>query len=246
MTYEELVDAARRDENILGLVLTGSRASGVGVTEGSDWDVRLIVRDDVLSTYRAEYGTPHGSAVEVVVLGETELERFGEVRSETAWDRYSWVRARVVVDETGRIARAVDRKRMLDVEEAAALAAEHLDDYVNWLYRSLTNARAGLAEGVRLDGAESISSLLDFLFAVHARVRPFNKQLRWELETHPLPGPEWTGEVLFPRILEIIGSGSVVAQRELFRDVESLARRHGLGHVVDAWEPDVEWLRGER
>jgi hypothetical protein len=34
-------------------------------------------------------------------------------------------------------------------------------------------------------------------------------------------------------------------QQALFRDAEALARAHGLGMVIDAWEPDVEWLRGQ-
>jgi hypothetical protein len=31
----------------------------------------------------------------------------------------------------------------------------------------------------------------------------------------------------------------------LFADVEQLARAHGHGDVIDGWEPDVAWLRGE-
>ena len=246
MTYEDLVEEARRDENVLGLVLTGSRASGVGVVDGSDWDVRLVVRDDMRDRYRGTFATPHGSKVEVVVLGETDLEQAGELGTATAWDRYSWVHALVVVDEAGRIAEIVERKRTLAAEDATALAAEHLDDYVNWLYRSLKCAGLGLTDGARLDAVESVSSLLDFLFAVHGRVRPFNKQLRWELEEQPLPGESWSAATLGPRIVEILDTGRVEAQRRMFRDVEPLARAHGLDGVLDAWEPDVEWLRGRR
>jgi hypothetical protein len=35
------------------------------------------------------------------------------------------------------------------------------------------------------------------------------------------------------------------AQQALFRDAERLAREHGFGEVIDGWEPDVAWLRGE-
>ena len=50
--YDELVASARRDENIVGLVLTGSRGRRFPVSDASDWDVRLVVNDDVCEEYR--------------------------------------------------------------------------------------------------------------------------------------------------------------------------------------------------
>jgi hypothetical protein len=40
-------------------------------------------------------------------------------------------------------------------------------------------------------------------------------------------------------------TGEPAAQRELFNGIEPLARREGFGDVIDSWEPDVPWLRGE-
>jgi hypothetical protein len=45
--------------------------------------------------------------------------------------------------------------------------------------------------------------------------------------------------------LAALSCGDPVEQRRTFRDVEVLARRHGLGDVIDGWEPDVGWLRGD-
>jgi hypothetical protein len=245
MTYEELVEIARGDDAIVGLVLTGSRGRGFAVTADADWDVRLIVRDDTRDAYRSKFATPHGSRVEVVVLSESELEQAGEIGTSSAWDRYSWVHVTIVVDTPDRrIARLLERKSTLPPEDARVLAADHLDDYVNWYYRSAKNARDGLGEGSRLDAAESVSSLLDFLFAVHGRVRPFNKYLRRELEARPVPGETWSADALLPRLEQILASGSIEEQQHLFRDVETLARARGLGDVIDGWEPDVPWLRG--
>jgi len=243
VTYEDLVELARTDEAILGLVLTGSRATGLGVTDHSDWDVRLIMRDEDCEEYRSRLCTPHGSKVEVVVLSETELELAGELGTSSFWDRYSWVHAQVVVDRDA-VAEVVARKRALPADEARTLAAAALDDYVNWMFRSLKNDAAGIVEGARLDAAESVSSFLDFLFAAHDRVRPFNKQLRWELETNPLAEGTWSADSLLSRLVAIVDTASVGEQRRLFCAVESLARTRGLGDVIDGWEPDVAWLRG--
>jgi hypothetical protein len=88
--------------------------------------------------------------------------------------------------------------------------------------------------------------LLTTLFAIEGRVRPFNRFLRWELETFPLPGAEWSADVLLPRVQAIVAIGRIEDQAALLRDVEALARAHGLGSVIDGWEPDVAWLRSGR
>lgn len=71
--YAELVERARADEDVLGLILTGSRGRGFRVRPDSDWDVRLVLRDGAPDTY----STPHGSPVEVFVLGRSAFERTG-------------------------------------------------------------------------------------------------------------------------------------------------------------------------
>ena len=244
--FADLVEQAWRDDNVVGLVLTGSRASRLGVTDTSDWDVRLVVRDDVLAEYRARFGTPHGSPVEVVVLTLDELADAGQIGSPTAWDRPSYIHADVVVDSPdGRVGAVVDSLRTLQPEASYALAAEYLDDYVNSYHRSSKNDRLGLATEARLDAAESIPPLLETLFALHGRVRPFNKHLRHELERQPLEGELWAAAKLLPRLESILATGDLGEQQRLFRDVEALARAHGLGDVIDGWEPDVAQLRGE-
>jgi len=69
-------------------------------------------------------------------------------------------------------------------------------------------------------------------------VRPYNKWLCWELEQHPLT---WND---LPRLERIVATGGLADQQALFRDAEALARKRGLGAVIDGWEPDVARLRG--
>jgi predicted nucleotidyltransferase len=244
--YAELVEAARNDDNVVGLVLTGSRGSGAGVTDRSDWDVRLVVRDEARDEYRTRLGTPHGSPVEVVVLTLDELAAVGEVGSPTAWDRPSYVHAQVVVDTPdGRVSALLDSLGTLPPETARALAAEQLDDYVNSYHRSAKSSRLGNELESHLDAIESIPPLLHTLFALNGRVRPFNKLLRFELEQRPLDGDTWAVDELLPRLRRIAATGDIAEQQSLFRDVEELARAHGLDAVIDGWEPDVANLRGQ-
>jgi hypothetical protein len=118
-------------------------------------------------------------------------------------------------------------------------AGEPLDGYVNLYYRSAKNARVGLALASLLDAQESVGRFLEFVFAVHGRLRRYDKWLEWELEHHPLP---WSDP---PRLERIARTGDLGEQQALFGDAESLARANGHGAVIDAWKPDVAWLRGD-
>ena len=240
-----MVERVRADESVVGLVLTGSRGHDAFVQPGSDWDVRLIVRDEDVAEAEDRYRTVRGSAVEVAVLSLAALERVGEIGSRESWDRYSYVHVETGIDKLdGRIARLVADMQHLRPEAAArALAAEALDAYINSYLRSLKNARAGLVVEAHLDAAESIPSLLTALFAMHERVRPFNRFLGWELEHYPLTGDAWAAGALLPRLESVMGDGDVAGQASLFREMERLARANALGEVVDSWQPDLDWLR---
>jgi hypothetical protein len=234
----------RANPDVVGLVLTGSRGRDAFVRETSDWDVRLVVRDESYAEVAETLATGHGSPIEVVVYSLAAFERVGEPGTETAWDRYSYVHGSVLVDKLdGRIGQIVAGKAVLPEGIGPGLAAFELDGYVNAYYRSLKNDRAGLVAGAHLDAAESIPPLLTTVFAVHDRVRPFNRFLAWELERFPLPEPWLAHDRFVPRLEAILRTGSIRDQASLFRDVEAFARSHDLGETIDSWEPDVPWLR---
>lgn len=221
---EPLLAEARDDENVVGVVLFGSRGKGAFVTERSDWDVFVVVRE-----HRGERPFTHGAVLETV---EVTLD---ELRNQPAWNRYSLAWLEPQLDKSGEVAAAMADAIRVD----PAGAGEPLDGYVNSYYRSVKNARVGLELASLLDAQESIPWFLEFVFAVHGRLRPFNKWLAWDLESHPLP---WSD---LPRLERIARTGDLAEQQALFRDAESLAREHDLGSVIDSWEPDVAWLRSD-
>ncbi len=93
----------------------------------------------------------------------------------------------------------------------------------------------------RLDAADAIGFLLETLFALDRRPRPYNKYLEWELARFPLPG--WDTAALLDAVGHIAGTGDVTAQRRLFVRVEAVARRAGHGAVLDAWGEDLRLMR---
>ena len=234
--YRAFLESAAADENVVGVVLSGSRGAGVFVTDRSDFDVFVVTRepDD-------RWPFVYGSAVEMVALTLDSFETYALPGGRDAWNRPAFLFAKVEIDRLdGAIGRIVERKRRLTPDEAKTIAAESLDDYINTLLRSLRNLEAGRELEGRLDAAETIPPLLTTAFALEGRVRPFNKWLRHDLEREPL-----AIEGLLPRIDRIRRDADPGEQRALFRDMERHARAGGHGAAVDSWEPNVGWLRGE-
>jgi hypothetical protein len=221
---DDLLERARGDDNVVGVVHSGSRGRGMYVTEQSDWDYFVVVRE-----LRGAYPSQHGDRIE---YSEITLERLS---NPPEWARPALLSVDLLLDKTGEVAAALRTATTVDL----ATAGEPLDGYINMYYRSAKNARVGLAFASLLDAQESIPWYLQFVFNVHGRVRPYNKWLEWELREHPLP----VGVDL--ALLRLIATtGDMQAQQKLFRWTEPLAREAGLGAVVDGWEPDLEWLRG--
>ena len=110
------------------------------------------------------------------------------------------------------------------------------------------NHRDGRPLEARLDAAESVPWLLDVVFAMAGRVRPYNKYLPWELERHPVPG--WPAGALLP-LVERILTGEPAAVREAFSHVEAACRAHDAarGHtrtsdLLAGWGAELAILRG--
>jgi hypothetical protein len=240
--YASLLERARADPVVVGVVAFGSRAVGVDLTPASDVDCFVVV-DGSADEARA-WSTPHGAAVEVWPMTLEAFRRHALPGDDGAWNRPTFIRARVDLDKLdGEIAAIVDAKRRLGADEATAVVDAALDDAINSIYRALKSAEAGRMLAARLDAIEAIGPLLTTAFALEGRVRPWNRWLEHELAIEPLRTPVFAG--LTDLVERLTEDGSQDRLREAFRMLEGPAREAGHGAVVDGWEPDVAWLRGE-
>ncbi|MBQ1088942.1 hypothetical protein [Streptomyces sp. B93] len=239
LTYDALVELATTDPAVVGLVLKGSRAHDGMTTEHSDHDLYVVVADDA-TTPLTRFAGHRTAELDLVVVSLTEFRAAGMPGPE----RYALARARIVLDRLGGgLARILADKARLGAEEAFREAGGRLDAYANSLYRSVKNHRDGQALAARLDAADSVRFLLELLFALDRRPRPYNKYLAWELGRQPLPG--WDTDVLLRAVDRIAATGDVSVQRRLFGLVEAVAREAGHGAVLDAWGDDLDLMRPE-
>ena len=181
-----LVNEAHDDPAVVGLVLTGSHARGLA-TPHSDIDVCVVVGERGGSRWLRR----RTAEVDEFVCTVDELADTSDI-----WQRYTFRGCRVLLDRPdGLVAELVHRQAVPTEAEARRWARDGLDGYVNFLYRAAKSRRDGEPVAAALDTAESISWLLTTVFALYGRLRPYNKYLRWELTTYPLPEP-WTAATL--------------------------------------------------
>ncbi|MFF3671117.1 hypothetical protein [Microtetraspora malaysiensis] len=236
-TYHAFVELAAADPAVVGLVLKGSRAHDGMITEYSDYDLYVVLADGATTdlTRFVGYRTPE---LDLVIISLADFRRAGM----PGFERYALARARVVLDRLdGGIAQILAAKARLDADEAFRDSGEWLDAYANSLYRSVKNDRDGHSLAARLDAADSIRFLLELLFAMDHRSRPYNKYLEWELARYPLPG--WDTGMLLDAAHRISTTGDGPLQRRIFAHVEAAARRAGHGAVLDAWGEDLDLMR---
>jgi hypothetical protein len=267
LTYEAFVAHAAADPGVVGIVLKGSHAHEGMAGPHSDHDVYAILADadadarepdadtdsgteaDSSSDALTSTGVPPAPApawsgglrspeLDLVVVSLAEFRVLGM----PGFERYALARARVVLDRLdGEISRILAAKAQLDTDEAVSASASWLDAYANAHYRSLKNSRDGHPLAARLDAVDSIGFLLELLFAMDRRPRPYNKYLEWELARYPLP--DWDTASLTAALARIAETCDPADQRALFARVEAGARKAGHDTVLDAWGEDLHLMR---
>ena len=240
VSLAERNDAAHGDD-LLGLVLSGSAARDVA-TEHSDLDVIVVLTDEAA----AGRSTAKSREVDEIVDSWSELQAVGAFGTEDWWYRWSYAWTPVLLDRTGgEVTRAVLRQATLSPAEADGILIDHdrLDGWLNFAYRALKGDRDGRPLETRLDAAESVPWLLDVLFAMAGRVRPYNKYLAWELRTHPLDG--WPADDLLGLVQRTL-DGDVSAIRETFARVRPACSSYDAsrGHtrttdMVEGWGEEL-------
>ncbi len=223
--YDDLVARATADPAVLGLVLTGSQARGLA-GPWSDHDVFVIVSERT----PAWSVTTRSKELDEIVMTRAELADTSQL-----WLRYSFRGGQVLLDRlAGGVAELVAAQAIPTAAEVDDwIRHDSLDTYLNFVYRAAKSRRDGHADLARLDEWESVGWFLSTLFALHGRLRPYNKYLRWELETYPLGAP-WTANALVDRL--------GLEPAAYFTELVALARERGYGDIVDAWGDELRIL----
>ncbi|MGH2557504.1 MAG: nucleotidyltransferase domain-containing protein [Thermomicrobiales bacterium] len=240
--YERMIEDARADPGVVGVVLSGSRGKGFG-TEASDYDVCVVVRDDAPPACRARYEEADGDGIDAGVMALGDFTTYAAWGSPFEWDRYGFAHAAVPVDKTGQLRQLVDEKGRIPEEEREPFIRTWLDAYINGVYRSLKCVRNGNRRGARLEAADALGYALTVIFAIEGRHRPYFGYLEREPRVYPLQTFPLDPDELLAMIDAVLDEADVPTQQRLLAIVDDLCRPAGFGDVFDGWGADYQWMQ---
>lgn len=234
-TFEEFVEEAKNDPNIIGFFLSGSRGKN-RETKHSDYDIEVVVKDKVAKVYKEKYQKKNKPPFGFSVFSLSEFKKHAEIGSPFEWDRPSYAHVEAIVDKNGKIQKLIDEKGKISKNKIKKYVSGHLDGYINYVYRSLKCFRDSNLVGARLEAARSIHYFLDIIFGLEGRTTPYYKYLEWELENHPLKKFPMKPKELIKILLRILEDAEIKTQQELFKIVEKVFRNETYAYIFDSWE----------
>lgn len=235
--YQKLLKEAEENPYILGVILGGSRGKDDAfVTEHSDYDMIVVLSDETSEAVKEELQSLATPDFDIFPKTMTVFKEHAKWGTEKDWDRYNYTHNRAIIDKTGEIQKIINEKGDLPKEVQREYLEERVDAYMNSLYRSAKYWRDGLEAAALMDASESLPYLMDALYALEGRVKPYNKYFRWELEHHPLKFLPWSVDEFVADYMTILTTGDIKTQEKIFQGVKKLFLEQGYNESIDGWK----------
>ncbi len=238
--FEQIIKEAEKQEEIVGLILLGSRGKGFE-NEYSDYDAVMIVKDEFAGAFRERYGKRDFNNVELVIMSISDFKKYAEWGSPESWDKYDYAHTKILVDKTNDLPALVKEKGFVPAEKLEEFIGGCIDGYVNGAYRSIKCIRNNNLFGARLEASNSMLDLLTCVFAFNGRCRPFLGYVEKELEKYPLEYLPWHSIELLAKIEKVLATADLKTQQELLMGIEKMSRETGHGKVFDGWKGKDKW-----
>jgi GrpB-like predicted nucleotidyltransferase (UPF0157 family)/predicted nucleotidyltransferase len=238
--FEEILKEAQEQNDILGLILVGSRGKGFE-NEYSDYDVVMIVKDEVANVLSEKYKQKSFKDVDLSVQSLSDFKKYADWDSQEIWDRYNYAHCKVLVDKTDSIQKLIEEKGHIPADKLNKFIDYWIDGYVNGVFRSIKCIRNNNFLGAHLEASNSMLDLLTLIFAFNGKHRPFLGYVQKELETYPLQDLPWPPVEFIQKIEQVLANADLKTQQELLVGIEKMSRENGHGHMFDGWEGKDKW-----
>lgn len=238
--YQELVEECTHNNEVVGLVLGGSRGKSEDfVTELSDYDIYIVVADDAEEKTKEHFQSLITKELDKNFDGGiftlSQFLELGNWDGEKSWEAYNLSHQKPVIDKTGEIKRILDAKGYIPGDKKADIIERALDAYMNSLYRSAKNWRDGNKFTAIFDASETLPPLLTALFALEGRVKPYNKYLARELHHFPLSKFPWEVGTFVALCEKVITTGDLQTQKDILEKIRGLFLREGYIKSIEGW-----------
>lgn len=236
VNLSKMISEVEGDEHILGLILLGSRGKGFE-NQYSDYDLLLIIGDEKghADYEKLFYYIIDDDNFDLTIKTLKEFEEYAAWGSADSWDRYDYAHYKIWNDKTnGVLEEIMLEKGSIPREHQKEFIINSLHGYINGVFRSVKCMRNNNKLGAHFEAVSSLPFLLDAIFALELRHKPFFGYFEYELEKYPLDLFESQSLILSFR--EILKSADLVNQQELFGRIRREFIEQGYKEVFDSWE----------
>jgi predicted nucleotidyltransferase len=236
--YNKFLDFAKRSPYVIGIILAGSRGKGK-VTKHSDYDIFVITKNKTPKSIKKQILHFKQNDFEIFIKPFSQFKKYAAWGGGWVWDRYNFTWLKANLDKTGKIQKIINEKGVIPKIHIKPFIQSNLDHYINQVYRSIKCHRDGDLLASRLEANESISPLLNAVFALHGRLRPYYKYLLWELKKKPLNKLPISGKDFILLVKKIAETGDIKTQQKLLKTMGSTFTKNGHYH---SWAEKFDWL----
>jgi hypothetical protein len=231
---EDVRRRAAADDQTVGVLLIGSRASG-SAAAGSDYDFIWVLTEEGMAarTARGEHQQLKEGEVDVNYIG---VGRIRERVQDLDWATRALISAQIVSDRTGELAAVLAQMRESARARARVEVPSAYDAYLNSYTRSLKAWRRQNELGGRVHAVESIVALARTLYGVAGRWPVYHDELERSF-------PEIEAELgidVLEDLRRIAATGDPSVQQQLETRVENFMTARGILHE---WDDALDKLR---
>jgi predicted nucleotidyltransferase len=238
--FDDIVAESEKDDDIIALVLTGSRGKDFE-HELSDYDIWMVTQDKrSAENLELKYDNEALEAIDLCIMSLDEFKDYAYCGGPEEWDRYDFTHCKILVDK-GDIAQIVKEKGSLPENVRDKYITDSLDCYINQVFRSVKCFRDGEDFGARLEANMGIAPMLDALYALEGRPRPFFRYLKLEIKNFPLQNFPWRNDGFVDKVSDVLATGDLEIQQDLLKTMEKIFRSTGYAKVFDDWEGKDKW-----
>lgn len=240
LEFNSIVDEAKNDPNVLGLILVGSRGKEFE-NEYSDYDAIIILKDEASEEIIEKYKNKKSVDMDLKIYSISDFKNYATWDSAMAWDRYTFAHVKILINKTEELEKIINDKGCIPKDKQKQFIEWWLDGYMNGAFRSIKALRNKNELGARLEATNSMLDLLTLVFAVNGRHRPFLGYTEKELIKYPLEKLPWEVSDFIKMISLVLKTSDLKTQQKLLRDIENWCQGLGYGHIIDAWEGKDKW-----
>ncbi len=243
--FDELVKAAKNDNEVVGVFLGGSRTKPP-FKPSADYDIGIVAKssaaDRAMEKYRLmkkqslQNGMP---MLDIFIFSNSD---FAEKPKTIDPSSYYYEHAKVLAGGK-RFADLIKAKGMIAENLADRYVADSLNGYIYHTYNMVKCIKDNRVLASKLESSAAVICLINFVFGLERRFTPFYGYLEWELTNHPPKNLPLNKQLFIKSLNDAINEYNANAHKRLYKAMLNVAKKFPqCKGVIESWNSVQDFM----